>query len=173
MGVDKEITKIANYINFPIKGKLSFTEDNIIQMKEKDKFIIGFSTIVNFFHDLNEKEQTQQSIENYYLTKQFFDFANVFIRSTSKRDKYAACLELNEYLETRSYLIGQSLSLADLVVFYALNDIMVQLSPLEKENYLNLSRWYDYLQNQPPILQTGKVINFSTIHLLGWNTARA
>lgn len=57
----------------------------------------------------------------------------------------AACLELNSFLETRSYLVGQRLTLADLVVFYAISDIMAQLSPLEKENYLNLSRWFDHI----------------------------
>lgn len=33
--------------------------------------------------------------------------------------------ELNEYLSQRSYLVGQSYTLADVVVFYALSDIMV------------------------------------------------
>jgi hypothetical protein len=84
---EKELTKIANYLNHPIKGKLSYTEDNIIQMQQGNSQIIGFSTIVNFFHNEVQKEQSKQSVEDFYLTKQFFDFANVFIRSTSKRDK--------------------------------------------------------------------------------------
>lgn len=33
--------------------------------------------------------------------------------------------ELNEYLLQRSYLVGQHLTLADVVVFYSLADIMV------------------------------------------------
>lgn len=78
-------------------------------------------------------------------------------------------MEIDKYLETSSYLIGQSLSLADLVVFYALKDILVQFNAHDKENYLNLSRWYDHLQSINSVNQHGRVINFSTIHLLGWN----
>lgn len=81
----------------------------------------------------------------------------------------AACLELNSYLETRSYLIGHQISLADLAVFYSLNDIMLQLSPLEKESYLNLSRWYSFMQSNEMVRQSTKEVNFATIHLLGSN----
>jgi eukaryotic translation elongation factor 1 epsilon-1 len=66
-------------------------------------------------------------------------------------------------------LIGQSVSLADLVVFYAINDIMKQLSPLDKEQFVNLCRWFDHLQQQDTIRQGASPVNFSTIHLLGWN----
>lgn len=52
-------------------------------------------------------------------------------------------------------------------MFYAISDIMKQLSPLEKEQYLNLSRWFDHLQQQDKIRQDGSSINFATLHL-GW-----
>ncbi|XP_070490664.1 eukaryotic translation elongation factor 1 epsilon-1 [Chironomus tepperi] len=171
MTVETEITRVAKYLKYPIKGKLSYTEDNIIQLQinEKEK-IVGYSSILNYFHN-EVQNKDNQSVQDFYQTKQFFDFANLFIRSTSKRDKYAACLELNSYLESRSYLIGQRISLADLVVFYSLNNIMLQLSPLEKESYLNLSRWYSYIQSIETIRQNTKEVNFSTIHLLGWNSA--
>lgn len=186
--VENELKKVSKYYQLQ-HGKLSYTDDNIIQMKGQgnDK-IVGFSSIINHFHEKIEKEN--KNSENYFLQKQFFDFANLFIRSTSKRDKCkllntnhqnfsfikfnfsdAACLEINGYLESRSYLIGQSISLADIVVFYAISDVMKQLSPHEKDSYLNLSRWFDHLQQQEKIRQGGSEVNFSTIHLLGW-TAR-
>lgn len=84
----------------------------------------------------------------------------------------AACLELSSYLKVRSYLIGQSISLADLVVFYAIYDIMKHLTPQEKENYLHLSRWFDHLQQVPEIRQGAGLINLSSIHLLA-NNAKA
>jgi eukaryotic translation elongation factor 1 epsilon-1 len=76
-------------------------------------------------------------------------------------------LELDSHLSHRSYLVGQSLSIADLSVFFAISDIMAQLSPIEKEKYINLSRWYDHLQLQEHIRQDTKIINFATIHLFG------
>lgn len=81
---EQEIQRLSDYFKLPI-GILSYTEDNIIQMTNADKTkIVGFSSIVNFMHNQIEKENID---EDFYLTKQFFDYANVFIRSTSKRDK--------------------------------------------------------------------------------------
>lgn len=82
--VELEIKKISKYLQVPA-GKLTYSDDNIIQMKAGSEKIVGFSSIMNYFHKIIEKEN--KSSENYFLTKQFFDFANLFIRSTSKKDK--------------------------------------------------------------------------------------
>lgn len=44
------------------------------------------------------------------------------------------------------------------------------LSPVDKENYLNLSRWYDHLQQRPEIHQGEALLNFTTIYLHNWAT---
>lgn len=82
--VESEIKKVSKYLQLPI-GKLSYTEDNIIQMKAGDTTIVGYSTIINHLHNIHEKENKKS--ENYFSAKQFFDYANSFIRSTSRRDK--------------------------------------------------------------------------------------
>jgi hypothetical protein len=84
MTVEKEITKIATYLKIPVKNKISYTEDNIVQLQIDGKTLVGFSTILNHFH--NKIEKNKNSAE-FFLTKQWFDFANLFIRSTCKRDK--------------------------------------------------------------------------------------
>lgn len=83
--MDSEIKKISKYLQLPI-GKLSYVDDNIIQMKMLgEEKVIGFSSILNHLHNIVEKEN--ETSENYFLTKQFFDYANTFVRNTSKRDK--------------------------------------------------------------------------------------
>lgn len=44
------------------------------------------------------------------------------------------------------------------------------LSPVDKENYLNLSRWFDHLQQRPEIHQGEALLNFTTIYLHNWAT---
>lgn len=78
--------------------------------------------------------------------------------------------ELNDYLGQRSYLVGQTLSLADVVVFYSLARIMSSLTPVDKEKYLNVSRWYEHLQNINEVRQALPIVNLSTIYLHGWAT---
>jgi hypothetical protein len=83
----EEIIKIANIFKIPVSGKLSYTDDNIIQLKKgKNESIVGYSTILNSFHNSLDKSAKEKDVD-FYLIKQFFDFANLFIRSTSKRDK--------------------------------------------------------------------------------------
>lgn len=83
--VENDIKKTAKYLQIPV-GKLSYNEDNIIQMKTSgEEKIVGFSSILNHLQNLYEKENKKS--ENYFLQKQFFDYANLFIRSTSKRDR--------------------------------------------------------------------------------------
>lgn len=78
--------------------------------------------------------------------------------------------ELNDYLAQRSYLVGQSLSLADVVVFYSMCAIMDSLNSSDKEKYLNVSRWYEHIQKMGEIRQNLPLINLSTIYLHGWAT---
>lgn len=93
MTVEQEIIKIATYLKIPVKGKISYSEDNIIQLKIDDKTLVGFSTILNFFHN---KIESDKSSPEFFLTKQWFDFANLFIRSTCKRDKCKIQLEITK-----------------------------------------------------------------------------
>lgn len=82
---ESELRRLVRYLGIEDHlGKLSYTDDNIIQMETKAGNVKGFSSIVNHFHQIVEKENTSES---YFLKKQFFDFANLFIRTTCKRDK--------------------------------------------------------------------------------------
>lgn len=47
---------------------------------------------------------------------------------------------------------------------------MRHLTPQEREIYLNLSRWMDHMQGITEVRQNADLINFATIHLLGWNS---
>lgn len=85
-----ELVNVAKYFKFPI-GKLSYTEDNVITMEvTKQKKIVGFSSILSFWHNQIKNEDATQ----HYLTKQFFDFSNLFLRNTCKKDKCKIILTL-------------------------------------------------------------------------------
>ena len=44
------------------------------------------------------------------------------------------------------------------------------LTYLDKERYLNLSRWYNHIQQLSLTQQRDKQINLSTTYLVGWAT---
>lgn len=55
--------------------------------------------------------------------------------------------ELNDYLQTRSYLVGYALTIADAAVFLSLSPVVAALSYVDKERYANVSRWFNHVQN--------------------------
>lgn len=60
--------------------------------------------------------------------------------------------------------MGQQISIVDLVVFYAMKNVMKQFSTHEKENFINLSRYYDHIQ-QLDNVRSDESVNFLTLHL--------
>lgn len=68
MTVEKELEKIAKYLN--IKIDCSFTDDGVIQMKAGKNNLIGFASILNKIHNdryKNNKEQSSKKIKNLFF----------------------------------------------------------------------------------------------------------
>lgn len=61
--------------------------------------------------------------------------------------------------------MGNSITIADVAMYYSLQNAMENLSYLEKEKYLNVSRWYDHIQQNSDIRNNKQMIDFSTLFL--------
>ena len=55
--------------------------------------------------------------------------------------------DLNKFMSGTVYLVGCQLTLADIMLFYALHPVMMELSVQEKEQLVNLSRWFNQVNN--------------------------
>ncbi|XP_046733500.1 eukaryotic translation elongation factor 1 epsilon-1 isoform X4 [Silurus meridionalis] len=60
-------------------------------------------------------------------------------------------LELNEYLVDKVYLAGNSITLADALMYYGIHHIISELAVQQKEKYLNVTRWFDHIQHYPGV----------------------
>ncbi|XP_055598100.1 eukaryotic translation elongation factor 1 epsilon-1 [Uranotaenia lowii] len=172
----ENVNKAANFMKVA-PGKIGYNSEKIITryIPEKSESISGFSSIIQSLARESKNEIIRNSfndIETELQVAQWIDYSVLFISPAGKDKHVAKTLleELNKYLESRSYLVNHTLSLADVVVFYAIQDTMNNLQPLDKEHYLNVSRWFNHLQQQKAIRQNDVLINFSTLHLLGWAT---
>ncbi|XP_071511561.1 eukaryotic translation elongation factor 1 epsilon-1-like [Diadema antillarum] len=74
-------------------------------------------------------------------------------RCQGEKDEVTILKELNAYLSTRSYFVGNCFSLADLLLYYGLHKKVSGLTYQEKEKYLHLSRWFDNVQRIPNVRQ--------------------
>eukprot|EP00884_Botryococcus_braunii_P011222 jgi/Botrbrau1/200/Bobra.0022s0180.1 len=58
-----------------------------------------------------------------------------------------ALSQVDQQLLTRTFLLGNSITLADLVLFAALARAVANFPLAQVDRFVNLVRWYDYLQN--------------------------
>ena len=57
--------------------------------------------------------------------------------------------DLNKFMSKRVYLVGHELTLADIMLYYALHPVMLELTVHEKEQLINLSRWFNQVLFHP------------------------
>uniref|UniRef100_A0A8C0BEZ0 Eukaryotic translation elongation factor 1 epsilon-1 n=2 Tax=Accipitrinae TaxID=8955 RepID=A0A8C0BEZ0_9AVES len=72
---------------------------------------------------------------------------------SSKEDTRIILKNLNIHLEDKVYLAGNIFTLADVLMYYGLHHVMMDLTVQEKEKYLNVSRWFNHIQHYPGVRQ--------------------
>lgn len=71
---------------------------------------------------------------------------------TSKEDVLSSLKKLNNILLTKTYLVGERISLADIAVFTALMPLYEHvLDPASRKQYTNLNRWFFTILNQSEV----------------------
>ncbi|XP_058122048.1 eukaryotic translation elongation factor 1 epsilon-1 [Anopheles ziemanni] len=168
--------RIAAFLDVPL-GKVGYNSEKILTRTKsaQEPSISGFSSIIQSLVRETKKPAVKQLHSDFEVEcqiLQWLDYAVLFV-APSNKDKHAAkslLEELNYYLQSRSYLVNDSLSVADVVVFHTIHETMANLQPLEKENFLNVSRWFHHLQHLAEVRQGKHLLNFSTLQLLEWAT---
>ncbi|XP_055836992.1 eukaryotic translation elongation factor 1 epsilon-1 [Episyrphus balteatus] len=164
------VTKIATCLGVPI-GKVAYNSEKIVTRTSNNETATGFANILSMLAKESQSEAAKNSISSVEVeaqVQQWIEYAILYVAPGSK-DKHVAqhlLRDFNNYFLSRSYLVGYTLTLADLAVFVAITDLIKSLSPIEKENYLNLSRWFNHIQNRPEVNQ-GNEVNFTTVYLHG------
>ncbi|XP_035786318.1 eukaryotic translation elongation factor 1 epsilon-1-like [Anopheles albimanus] len=168
--------RIAAFLGVPL-GKVGYNSEKILTRTKsaKEPSISGFSSIIQSLVRETKKPVVGPIPRDFEVEceiLQWLDYAVLFVAPSNKDKHVAKTLleELNHYLQSRSYLVNDTLSIADVVVFHTIFETMSNLQPLEKENYLNVSRWYHHLQQLDEVRQGKVLLNFSTLQLLEWAT---
>ncbi|XP_030388471.1 eukaryotic translation elongation factor 1 epsilon-1 [Scaptodrosophila lebanonensis] len=169
------VKKIANCLGVA-PGKVQLNDEQVVTRTiGQNKTVQGFATILESLARESKSEAAQNSTSTKEVKAQVYqwlEFAVLYVAPGSK-DKYVSkqlLADFNKLFISKSYLVGNFITLADLAVYYAIYDLMKSLSPVDKENYLNLSRWFDHLQQRPEVHQGEPLLNFTTIYLHGWAT---
>lgn len=120
----------------------------VICRSVKNQTLCGFASIVNqLVRESKDLNLADKDLATQCLITQWFEYAVLFVTpaTNSRHTADIVLRELDEYLLTRSYLVGQSLTIADIVMFYALHPIVVSNSMMQSDN--KVSKYSSTLKN--------------------------
>ncbi|ELU13206.1 hypothetical protein CAPTEDRAFT_94100, partial [Capitella teleta] len=66
--------------------------------------------------------------------------------------EYRLLQELDSYLTGRVYFVGENFTLADFVLFHGLYSIIKNMTFMEKQQFINLSRWFSHVGSPHPLI---------------------
>lgn len=102
------------------------------------------------------------TLEDKALIRQWFEYRNNFVdRISTEKELIKLLQELNTYLDKCVYLVSNKLTAADICLCLGIHPIMQQLSFQDKEFYVNVSRWFNTVQNRIDIRHAYPKIPFS------------
>ena len=161
---DEEIRSLASFLNVSC-GKISISKDpKVVSLQlEKGVVIKGLVSIAKYLTSKSENTELLggNDLEKKANVNQWLEYrVSQVDHAVNEKDICATLKELNEYLSERVYVVGFHLTVADVVLFYGLQDIYLNLTFVEKQKYINLSRWYNQVQHLPRVNQNMRNVHF-------------
>ncbi|GBC06677.1 hypothetical protein RclHR1_00070044 [Rhizophagus clarus] len=133
---------VYNYLNSINVSLQESSVENSALTLEDGKIFTGTTSVVNslaetFITGLTAKNETDAAEVQKWLK----------LTEEADKDPSKVAKELNEHLTTRTYIVGNYLTVADLVAFARSYNFVEKLSSNERFELLNLTRWFDFIQN--------------------------
>lgn len=106
----------------------------MLTLKNREK-ITGFVTILQHLMECTANESfSLKESDNFEMSLQigqWLEYGNLFVHTISMSDDKHLIRnlleELNNYLVIKSYLVGEKITVADLVVYFFIQDTMVSV----------------------------------------------
>ncbi|XP_075216834.1 aaRS-interacting multifunctional protein 3 [Lycorma delicatula] len=134
------------------------------KVKEPVNLVCGLGSIIlEMVSSVNSKGMLGFSEVDKALVRQWVEYVSIYYPFINKSSSvtHQVLKELNGVLSRQSYLVKNYKTVADIVLFYVLWNVVSVLSFQEKEQYLNVSRWFNTLQQDNKLRQSKPLICFS------------
>uniref|UniRef100_H3CJH7 Eukaryotic translation elongation factor 1 epsilon 1 n=1 Tax=Tetraodon nigroviridis TaxID=99883 RepID=H3CJH7_TETNG len=90
------------------------------------------------------------SAESRAVVQQWLEHRVTKLDRCRKEDTKIFLKDLDHYLR-KVYLAGNHFTLADIFIYYGIHPLMVDLAVQEKEQFANVTRWFDHIQHYPGV----------------------
>lgn len=159
------LTQIATYLRVP-PGKITFDSFSLPVRTYNNTSTKGFLNIILAYVKESKSELLGKTAEDKADVYQWIEYADVYLQQRSVSQVISDLLPgLNGVLSSKTYLASNKLTIADVILYYMLLSVMESISHIEKERFVNISRWYDNLQQDDGLRQRNSLINFNASFL--------
>uniref|UniRef100_A0A8C1ET24 Eukaryotic translation elongation factor 1 epsilon 1 n=1 Tax=Cyprinus carpio TaxID=7962 RepID=A0A8C1ET24_CYPCA len=150
----RELSSLERFLGLKKPNKYSTQGGKKVPVLQNNNgpSLIGLVTIASHLvREAKRPELLGDSAERRAVVQQWLEHRVTRLDNCSKEEVKVILKDLNQYLEDKVYLAGNVFTLADILMYYGIHHIVVELAVQEKERYLNITRWFDHIQHYPGI----------------------
>ncbi|XP_017551659.1 eukaryotic translation elongation factor 1 epsilon-1 [Pygocentrus nattereri] len=150
----KELSSLEKCLGLKKPNKYSTQGERKVPVLQNNNgpALVGLVTIASHLvHEAKRTELLGNSAEQRAVVQQWLEYRITRLDNCSKEEVKVILKELNQYLEDKVYLAGNSFTLADTLMYYGIHHIIMNLAVQEKEKFLNVTRWFDHIQHYPGV----------------------
>lgn len=124
------------------------------------KLLSGVCSIAKYFQR-SSKDFDGLSLEERMTVEQWIEYASTTVKFSDSESERVVLKDLNSWLKDKAYFVANTLTVADIVMFYHLHSIFAErLTFQDKELFIHVSRWFQNVQQNSNIRQSLQPLTF-------------
>ncbi|XP_068437948.1 eukaryotic translation elongation factor 1 epsilon-1 [Clinocottus analis] len=150
----RELSSLEKYLGLKKPNKYSTQGDNKVPVLQSTNGppLVGLVTVAcHLVKEAKHPELLGNSTESRAVVQQWLEYRVTKLDGCTKEENKTILKDLNLYLQDKVYMAGNQFTLADTFMFNGIHPLIVDLAIHEKEQYVNVTRWFDHIQHYPGI----------------------
>ncbi|XP_072306695.1 eukaryotic translation elongation factor 1 epsilon-1 [Eucyclogobius newberryi] len=146
----RELSSLEKYLGLKKPNKYTTQGDKKIPVLQSNNGspVIGLVTVAcHLVKEAKRPDLLGDGAEGRAVVQQWLEYRVTKLDECGKEDIRTILKELNAYLEDKVYFAGHRITLADIFMYYGTHSVIVDLSVQEREQFVNVTRWFDHVQN--------------------------
>jgi len=153
------LTALIDFYGLKKEGKV-VSVDQVPTMVVNKSQLAGVMPILSHLKTKNETILGTSNLEKA-LVRQWIQFQFGCLTLGDKKETDLQFKKLNENLSNKSFLAGENLTAADVLLFHGIHGVFSEMTYQEKDKFVHLSRWFRNIQQDPKLRRGKPVVAFS------------
>ncbi|XP_077480894.1 eukaryotic translation elongation factor 1 epsilon-1 [Stigmatopora argus] len=146
----RELSSLEKYLGLKKPFKYSTRGDKKVPLLQNNNGppMVGLVTIAcHLVKEAKRHEFLGDTEEDRAVVHQWLEYRVSKLDNCSKEHSRTILKDLNLYLQDKVCMAGNHLTLADVLIYNGIHPLIVDLTFQEKEQYNNVTRWFDHIQH--------------------------